>query len=87
MPKHIDSSTPFPWSIFRTIELEDGTVVKGLMIVAENADFAEGGDWFIDDKGTKLTDDQSAEALDMASDILSEVAFELSEGRSVPVYA
>lgn len=83
---NIDSSTPFPWSIFRTIELEDGTVVERLKIVAEDKHYAVGGDWYVDLTGRNLDDDQRDEAMDMGSDILSEVAFELSEGRSVPVH-
>ena len=79
----ITSKTSLPWTIARTIVLEDGTELEAVCITAEDRDFAHGGDWFADLSGVRfagLTDDQRDEAMDAASDILSGVDYRLSNG-------
>ena len=87
-PKHITTSTAFPWTVTRSFKLEDGTLIDDVRIVAEDKHFADGGDWYIDlgePRFADLDDDQQDEAMDMASDILSEIANNLNAGVAVPI--
>jgi len=88
--KFITTSTPFPWAVTRSFVLEDGTEVDDVRIVAEDKHFAVGGDWYLDlaePRFADLDDDQQDEAMDMASDILDAIAFDLRAGVPVPVIA
>ena len=87
---HITTTTPFPWAVTRSFVLEDGTEVDDVRIVAEDAQYATGGDWYIDladPRFADLDDDQQDEAMDMASDILDAIAADLRAGVPVPVIA
>ena len=88
MTAFITTATPFPWAITRSFVLEDGIEVGDVRIVAEDADYAVGGDWYIDLAEPRFADlnkDQQDEAMDIASDILSQVAYDLEQGIAVPV--
>ena len=82
---HITATTPFPWAVIRAVTLDDGTLIPALRIVAEDADYAVGGNWYIAGDEAGLTDEQADEACDIASDILSAIADDIDNGIAVPV--
>jgi hypothetical protein len=84
--QYINKNTPFPWTITRSFHLEDGTLIDDVEICAEDAEYATGGDWYInlgEPRFADLDEDQTDEAMDIASDLLSAVAEALEAGEDV----
>lgn len=89
-PEIITRDTLAPWSITRTLTLDDGTELASVRIEAETVEhFGQEtavGDWtcHLDDAlFPGLTQEQLDEACDIASDILAAVSYRLSNGGTV----
>jgi hypothetical protein len=89
-PEIITRTTPAPWSITRTLTLDDGTELEAVRIEAETVEHygqeTAVGDWtcHLDDAlFPGLTQEQLDEACDIASDILAAVSYRLSNGGTV----
>ena len=98
-PEPITNKTPTPFTVYRNLELDDGTIIPCLRIdilraewdAAEDEGFC--GDWTAHLDGNPftgpydLTAEQTDEALDCCSEFLETLAAKLGRGESVKPYA